>query len=114
MATRNKSNGGNRARNPDQRTKRTAMAGNREESESTENPLHKAFLDEIADIYNAEQQLTKALPRMAKAAESEELREAFELFKENLEEEQAADETLTTMAESLANVRAEMSEKEPD
>jgi ferritin-like metal-binding protein YciE len=40
--------------------------------------LHELFLEELADIYNAEQQLTKALPKMAKAAQSEELRMAFE------------------------------------
>ncbi len=40
--------------------------------------LHELFLDELADILNAERQLTKALPKMAKAAASEELREAFE------------------------------------
>jgi ferritin-like metal-binding protein YciE len=40
--------------------------------------LHELFLDELADIYNAEQQLTKALPKMAKAAHSDELRMAFE------------------------------------
>ena len=48
------------------------------ESESWENGLHELFLEELADIYNAEQQLTKALPKMAKAAQSEEVREAFE------------------------------------
>jgi ferritin-like metal-binding protein YciE len=40
--------------------------------------LHDAFLDEIRDAYDAEKQLTKALPKMAKAASSEELRTAFE------------------------------------
>ena len=39
--------------------------------------LEKLFLDELRDIYNAEKQLTKALPRMAKAAESPELQKAF-------------------------------------
>jgi len=39
--------------------------------------LHQLFLDELADILNAEMQLTKALPRMAKAAVTEELAEAF-------------------------------------
>jgi ferritin-like metal-binding protein YciE len=48
--------------------------------------LHKLFLDELADIYNAEQQLTKALPKLAKAAESDELREAFETHLEETEE----------------------------
>ncbi len=33
--------------------------------------------DELRDIYDAETQLTRALPKMAKAAESEELRQAF-------------------------------------
>jgi ferritin-like metal-binding protein YciE len=40
--------------------------------------LHEAFIDELRDSYDAEKQLTKALPKMAKAAASEELREAFE------------------------------------
>ncbi len=40
--------------------------------------LHELFLDELADILNAEQQLTKALPKMAAAARSEELIAAFE------------------------------------
>jgi ferritin-like metal-binding protein YciE len=42
------------------------------------NELTELFLDELADIYNAETQLTKALPKMAKAANSDDLREAFE------------------------------------
>lgn len=40
--------------------------------------LHDLFVDELRDIYDAEKQLTKALPKMAKAAESDELRAAFE------------------------------------
>jgi ferritin-like metal-binding protein YciE len=40
--------------------------------------LHDAFLDELHDAYDAEQQLTKALPKLAKAATSAELRRAFE------------------------------------
>jgi ferritin-like metal-binding protein YciE len=43
-----------------------------------DNDLHELFLDELADVLNAEQQLTKALPKMAKAAESDELRQCFE------------------------------------
>ena len=39
--------------------------------------LDKLFLEELKDIYNAEKQLTRALPRMAKAAESPELQRAF-------------------------------------
>jgi ferritin-like metal-binding protein YciE len=40
--------------------------------------LHDAFLDELRDTYDAEKQLTKALPKMAKAASSPQLRKAFE------------------------------------
>ena len=40
--------------------------------------LQELFVEEIKDIYDAEKQLTKALPKMAKAAESDELRAAFE------------------------------------
>jgi len=40
--------------------------------------LHTAFVDELRDTYDAEKQLTKALPKMAKAANSPELRAAFE------------------------------------
>jgi ferritin-like metal-binding protein YciE len=40
--------------------------------------LHDAFIDELRDTYDAEKQLTKALPKLAKAATSPELREAFE------------------------------------
>src|SRR5205823_14674396 len=39
--------------------------------------LHDAFLDELRDVYDAEKQLTKALPKMSKAATSTELRQAF-------------------------------------
>ena len=40
--------------------------------------LHELFVEEVRDIYDGEKQLTKALPKMAKAAESEQLRAAFE------------------------------------
>ena len=42
------------------------------------NTLQKLYTDELRDLYNAENQLLKALPKMAKAASSEELKEAFE------------------------------------
>lgn len=40
--------------------------------------LREALVDEIRDIFNAEKQVVKALPKMIKGATSEELREAFE------------------------------------
>jgi len=42
------------------------------------NTLHDAFLDELRDSYDAEKQLTKALAKLAKAASSPRLRQAFE------------------------------------
>ena len=40
--------------------------------------LNTLFVEELRDLYSAENQLLKALPKMAKAATSEELRQAFE------------------------------------
>lgn len=42
------------------------------------NNLHDLFISELKDIYSAETQLTKALPKMAKAAVSPELKNGFE------------------------------------
>lgn len=43
-----------------------------------DNDLHELFLDELQDMYHAENQITKALPKLIKAADSEELRAALE------------------------------------
>jgi ferritin-like metal-binding protein YciE len=40
--------------------------------------LKDLYIDELKDIYSAETQLVKALPKMAKAASSDELRAGFE------------------------------------
>src|SRR5437868_4555434 len=48
--------------------------------------LRETFVEELKDIYDAERQLLKALPKMAKAAEHEELKEAFEAHLEETEE----------------------------
>ena len=40
--------------------------------------LKKLYVDELKDIYNAENQMAKALPKMAKAATSKELSTGFE------------------------------------
>src|SRR5207253_158925 len=40
--------------------------------------LQKLYTNELRDLYNAENQLIKALPKMAKAASSPELKQAFE------------------------------------
>lgn len=39
--------------------------------------LHDLYVEELRDLYNAENQLLKALPRMAKAATAPELKAAF-------------------------------------
>jgi ferritin-like metal-binding protein YciE len=44
--------------------------------------LHDAFIDELRDSYDAEKQLTKALAKLAKAASSPTLREAFETHRQ--------------------------------
>jgi len=40
--------------------------------------IRQLYVDELKDLYNAETQLTKALPKMAKASSNPELRKAFE------------------------------------
>jgi ferritin-like metal-binding protein YciE len=60
--------------------------------------LHDAFLNELRDTYDAEKQLTKALPKLAKAANSPELRAAFET---HLEETRGHVDRLEQVFESL-------------
>jgi ferritin-like metal-binding protein YciE len=48
--------------------------------------LNDSFLTELADIYDAEKQLIKALAKMAEAAEHDELREAFTSHQDKTEE----------------------------
>jgi ferritin-like metal-binding protein YciE len=60
--------------------------------------LHDAFIDELRDAYDAEKQLTKALPKLAKAAASDELRQAFE---SHLEETRGHVERLEQVFASL-------------
>lgn len=40
--------------------------------------LRETMIEALKDLYDAEKQITKALPKMMKAAEHEELKEAFE------------------------------------
>ena len=50
-----------------------------------EKDLSALFLDTLKDIYYAEKQIYKALPKMAKAASSDKLRAAFEKHHEETE-----------------------------
>lgn len=47
--------------------------------------LKDLFIDEVKDMYNAENQLTKALPQMAKKANSDKLKKALESHLEETE-----------------------------
>jgi ferritin-like metal-binding protein YciE len=48
--------------------------------------LNALFLDTLKDIYYAEKQIYKSLPKMAKAAQSDQLRAAFEKHHDETEE----------------------------
>ena len=60
--------------------------------------MEDLFLDEIRDLYDAERQLTKALPEMAGAAQSDELRAGFD---EHLEQTEDHVERLERIFEAL-------------
>jgi ferritin-like metal-binding protein YciE len=54
-----------------------------------ENTLKQLYVEELRDIYDAENQLIKALPKMAAAATSEDLRSGFEEHLEQTKEHAA-------------------------
>src|ERR1700682_3239198 len=56
----------------------TLRSSTLEEVAMKSNLLRKLYVDELKDLYSAENQLIKAIPKMAKATDSEELRAAFE------------------------------------
>lgn len=56
--------------------------------------LHDLFIHELRDLFDAENQLIKALPLLAKAARNEDLREAFELHLRETKEQVRRLETL--------------------
>jgi ferritin-like metal-binding protein YciE len=56
------------------------------------------LIDELRDIYHAEKQLVRALPKMAKAAKAEKLRQAFE---HHLDETKGQVERLEQVFEQL-------------
>ncbi|HVG13388.1 MAG TPA: ferritin-like domain-containing protein [Chitinophagaceae bacterium] len=58
--------------------RRSSSKASSQSSYNEASKLRELFIEELKDIYWAEKHLTKALPRMAKAATSQELRTAFE------------------------------------
>jgi ferritin-like metal-binding protein YciE len=63
-----------------------------------ENTLRDLFIDELRDLYDAENRLVKALPKMAKAASSDKLRAGFE---EHLEQTKGHVDRLKQVLTSL-------------
>ncbi len=69
---------------PAKKSNGTAVRSNSAQSQSNgstkaqESAIDKFFLDQLKDLYWAEKHLTKALPKMRKAATSEELQEAID------------------------------------
>jgi len=62
------------------------------------NSLRDLFVHELKDLYSAEKQILKALPKMAKAATNEELKVAFE------EHQQQTEEHVSRLEEILENL----------
>ncbi|EWY39316.1 hypothetical protein N825_06315 [Skermanella stibiiresistens SB22] len=60
--------------------------------------IQDLLIDELRDIYHAEKQLTRALPKMARAATDEKLKQAFQ---QHLEETQGQIERLEQVFEKL-------------
>jgi ferritin-like metal-binding protein YciE len=64
----------------------------------TKDSLQELYIDELKDLFSAENQITKALPKMAKAASSDELRQGFE---EHLEQTKGQIERLQQIFQML-------------
>ena len=86
-------------------TKKTAMAfilpdfsASGEHTHMKLDSLKKLYIEELRDLFSAENQIVKALPKMAKAAKASELKEAF---RSHLEETKNQVTRLTTIFESL-------------
>jgi len=60
--------------------------------------LRELYIDQLKDLYSAENQLVKALPKMAKAANSDELRQGFD---EHLEQTKGHVQRLEQIFEAL-------------
>lgn len=73
--------------------------------------LEDFLMEELKDLYSAEKQLTKALPKMVKAANSEELKQAFEEHLKETEGQVARLEKISKIAgKSLAGKKCKAME----
>jgi len=64
--------------------------------------LTDLFIHDLSDVYSAEKQITRALPKMARAASDEKLRAAFEA---HLEETRGQIERLDQLVETTEGIR---------
>ena len=63
--------------------------------------IEELFIDELKDLYSAEKQITKSLPKLAKAATSPELKTAFEThLKETLGQIERLDRVFKILGKS--------------
>ncbi len=68
--------------------------------------LNDLLLEELQDIYDAEHQITKALPKMMEAASSKDLKKAFQLHLEQTEGQ-------ITRLEEIFEIMGEEAERKP-
>src|SRR5712675_2486230 len=57
---------------------RTLELSSKGELKMPKTSLRELYIDELKDLYSAETQMVKALPKMAKAASNDRLRQGFE------------------------------------
>src|ERR1700677_3589188 len=72
--------------------------GSLRQNKMEESALKELYIDELKDLYSAENQLVKALPKMAKAATSPDLKAGFE---EHLEQTKGHVQRLETIFQQL-------------
>lgn len=73
--------------------------------------LKDLYVEQLRDLYNAEQQLTEALPQMVEAASHSELRQAFEShLKETREHVQRIESIFNDLGESPSGEKCEAME----
>ena len=73
--------------------------------EESTKELNDLFHETLKDMYHAEKQILRALPKMAKAAQSDELRQAFETHRGETEEQVARLEQVFEIIEKRAQAK---------
>lgn len=90
------------------KAKKAATSTKKSKKESEESPFKKLFIDELKDIYWAEKHLSKALPKMAKKASSEELVDAIQShLEETMNQIQRLEEVFEMIGEKAVAKKCE-------